>query len=354
MKLSVLHYAHESLREILDIAEATDALGFDGWYVVDSTYRKDVWVTLAIGAHVTKRVRIGPSAARLALTDPLVVARALATLDELSGGRVDAVLGVGGGTLPREERPLHPVRFMREATEAIRQALTRDRIDFDGSDLSYHFTSMPLTARPVQSHLPLWIGTMGGAQLMRLAGAVADGMHIAPAYTRAACEYAVQQVQAGAERAGRNWHELDIAMNPIIVCSEDPDIAREVARVHAAFYLSGLSRPFFRVINDASIPESTLDEIGLLWRAGKLPEAAARVPMELANLIAIAGTPQECLESIQQHVLNTGINHLVLMLADSRHVEMILGEQPRFAVPTILEQLELISKHILPVVQAST
>jgi 5,10-methylenetetrahydromethanopterin reductase len=243
---------------------------------------------------------------------------------------------------------------MREAAEAIRQSLTSDHIDFEGSDLRYQFTSMPLTARPIQSHLPLWIGTMGGAQLMRLAGAVADGMHIAPAYTRAACEYAVLQVRAGAERAERNWHELDIAVNPIVVCSEDGDIAREVARVHSTFYLSGLSRPFFRVINEAGILESALDEIGELWRAGKLSEAAARVPMELANLIAIAGTPEECLESIQHHVLHTGVNHLVLMLADSGHVEMILGEKPRFPVPTMLEQLELISKRILPSVQAST
>src|SRR5207302_984079 len=126
MKVSVLHYGHESIDTVLEVAEAVDSLGFDAWYVTDSSYRKDVWVVLGAAARLTAKARIGPSAIRLLLTDPLVAARALATLDELSGGRVDAVLGLGGkmflnaGTSSRPHRQL---AYLREAFAVIRQAL---------------------------------------------------------------------------------------------------------------------------------------------------------------------------------------------------------------------------------------
>src|SRR5262245_1190274 len=95
MRFSVLCYPHDSMAKVLELAEAADAVGCHAFYVTDSNYRRDPWVVLGAAAEHTSQVRLGPDVARLRVTDPLVVARALATLDELSVGRAEGGLGLG-------------------------------------------------------------------------------------------------------------------------------------------------------------------------------------------------------------------------------------------------------------------
>jgi 5,10-methylenetetrahydromethanopterin reductase len=349
VRVSVVYYPHDDAAEALAVAEAADRLGFHGWYLTDSTYRKDLYMLMAAAALRTSRVRIGPSAIRLLLTDPLVAARALATLDELSGGRVDAVLGLGdarfGGTQGAE--PVKPVPFLRESFDIIRRALEQDRISYEGRYFSYDYRDMPMRARPVQARIPLWFGSGGGPRLLSLSAEIADGMHLAPGHTRRTCEYAVDLLRQGAERAGRDHRELDFAMGPVFVCAEDGDLAREVARIHSTFYLPFQAPAYFEQINDRGLAYSLIEEIAAAWKSGDLRRASDLVPHELASMYYVAGTPEECVATLRENIEGTDVNHLVLMIADSGHVEMIRGE-PLDGVPTVREQMELIGERVMP------
>jgi alkanesulfonate monooxygenase SsuD/methylene tetrahydromethanopterin reductase-like flavin-dependent oxidoreductase (luciferase family) len=87
-------------RDIVDLATASEAAGFDGVYVGDHILHPrpllESVVTLSFVAAATERISIGPCVMLVALRHPVVLAKQLATLDQLSGGRLRLGIGVGG------------------------------------------------------------------------------------------------------------------------------------------------------------------------------------------------------------------------------------------------------------------
>ncbi|MFD5059363.1 LLM class flavin-dependent oxidoreductase [Streptomyces sp. NPDC058394] len=84
--------------EVVELARAAERGGLDLVSVPDHPYQPgllDAWTTLAVVAAVTTRVRVFPNVANLPLRPPAVLARSAASLDLLSGGRVEIGLGAG-------------------------------------------------------------------------------------------------------------------------------------------------------------------------------------------------------------------------------------------------------------------
>ena len=143
-----------------------------------SAYVYEPLVAMAWVAAATSRVRIGTTVLVLPMRHPLFVAKALASVDQMSGGRV--ILGTAAGWLKAEFDALgipFETRGARtdEAIEILRRAWTDDHITADYPVHGAHFESMrakPQPARPV----PLWIG--GHAEVaLRRAVRVGDGWH---------------------------------------------------------------------------------------------------------------------------------------------------------------------------------
>ena len=84
---------------------------------------------------------------------------------------------------------------LREAHQVMRTVLDEGAIDFAGD--FYRYTGVTTASRPVQEHLPLKIGAMGGPKSMEIAGEIADGLHAACAYSPEALGFAVEHFQAG-------------------------------------------------------------------------------------------------------------------------------------------------------------
>lgn len=86
-------------QRVVQLAQLTDQLGLDAVTVQDHPYQPgflDTWTLLAVIAAQTTSVRVAPNVANLPLRDPAILARSAATLDLLSGGRVELGLGAGG------------------------------------------------------------------------------------------------------------------------------------------------------------------------------------------------------------------------------------------------------------------
>ena len=94
-----------------------------------------------------------------------------------------------------------PLARLREAHEVMRRFLADGRIEFQGE--FYRYSGLFTAARPVQQRLPLKIGAMKGPGSFRLAGEIADGVHVACAHSSAALSFAARSVREGADRAGR-------------------------------------------------------------------------------------------------------------------------------------------------------
>lgn len=177
----------EAMRQAAVLAEE---LGYSDVWVSDhvavptgadyppSAYVFEPLVALTWVAAYTKRVGLGTTVLVLPMRNPLIVAKMVASLDHLSGGRV--ILGIAAGWLEAEFNALgvpFAERGQRtdEAIDIMRRAWTDDHITADYPVHNAHFVSMRTKPQP-QRHLPLWIGGHADVALRR-AIAVGDGWH---------------------------------------------------------------------------------------------------------------------------------------------------------------------------------
>ncbi len=346
-KVSLMVYPDEPVDDILGIVRLAESIGLHACYFTDSTFRKDPWVLMGAAAKVTSRIRLGPSAVRIRFRDPLLTAQALATLDELSDGRVEAVIGsgptFGKAGSERGSRPQNPAAIMKEGLEVIRIFLAEGRVEHEGEYFTYYYKAKS-SARPKQRNIPLSIGTMGGPKSIQMAGEVADGMHVAPGYTSAAARFAVEKVREGAANARRTIDKFDTALSPVWVCGDDGEAARKVATVQAAFYLPKIAPDFIRA---QGVDPARIKPIADAWADGDIDRAVSLVEPELMSLVAIAGTPEECASKLREHFHNGPVSHLVLMIADPLHAQLLTGRKIR-GVPSVQDQLRVFSDRVMP------
>ena len=175
---------------------------------------------------------LGPNLSSVYLREPTLICQALATLDELTGGRAEGVISCGNfGLLSQygvDWKTMKPFSRVKEAHEVMRTFLDEGVITYQGEFHTYN--GLFTFARPVQERLPLYIGAMRGPKSMQLAGEVSDGVHSALGYNKAWYEYVVENVKIGAERAGRDWTELDIGAWCVVTCGLDSEKAAGGAR----------------------------------------------------------------------------------------------------------------------------
>jgi probable F420-dependent oxidoreductase len=138
----------------------------------------DPVVTLSWAAAVTQRVRLGTSVLVLPMRHPLPLAKELATLHNLSEGRL--ILGAGVGWLEPEFAALgvpfaERGRRMDEGIAMMRAVWTQDPVTFESRYISAEIADMTMTPLPA-SPIPIWIGGSSEAALKRTIR-LADGWH---------------------------------------------------------------------------------------------------------------------------------------------------------------------------------
>ena len=131
----------------------------------------EVMSTMAALAGATRRLKFGMSVAVVPFRDPLVLAKACATIDYLSGGRLLPAFGVGPDIAPEWKATRRSTAgrgaFTDEALTVMTRLWREDSVTFQGRHLSY--TEARIAPRPVQQPLPVWIGGSSPAAIHRTA-----------------------------------------------------------------------------------------------------------------------------------------------------------------------------------------
>jgi probable F420-dependent oxidoreductase len=201
------------------------------------------FVSLAFAAEATRSLRLGTGVCLVAQRDPIQTAKAVATLDVLSGGRF--LFGVGGGW-NREEMLNHGTRFearwkiLRERIEAMKQIWTQKEATYAGETLA--FERVIAEPKPLQKpHPPIHVGGAfpGGMQRALRLG---DGW--IPLFGRGDDDVAshMPAFRRAAEEADRDPACLEVS---VYACPPDPEL---VKRCRAA----GISRMVFRLPSEGS------------------------------------------------------------------------------------------------------
>ncbi|MCD4526444.1 LLM class F420-dependent oxidoreductase [Nocardioides sp. cx-173] len=175
----------------------------------------DPWVSLATVAQATSRIRLATAVALPVESDPITLAKQIATLDHLSRGRVDIGAGFGWNTdeladhhVPADRRRT----VLREYVEAMRALWTQEEASYDGEFVSFG----PSWAFPKPAeHIPLIIGAGGGPKTFAWIAAHADGWMTTPAQQDISGQIAaLQKAWADAGRTGAPEIRILIAFKP--------------------------------------------------------------------------------------------------------------------------------------------
>jgi hemerythrin-like domain-containing protein len=181
--------AADEANALLGLARLADRIGLDLVTVQDHPYQAeffDTWTLLSVIAAQTARVRVAPNVANLPLRPPVVLARSAASLDILSGGRVELGIGAGafwdaieavGGT---RLTPGQSVDALSEAIEVIRAVWSDGggTIRHEGT----HYRIVGARSGPAPAHpIEIWLGAFK-PRMLALTGAAADGWLPSMAY----------------------------------------------------------------------------------------------------------------------------------------------------------------------------
>jgi probable F420-dependent oxidoreductase len=221
-------------------ALAAEERGFDTFYVPEHTHipvRRDAahpgtgdetlpddrylrtldpWVSLATVAAVTERIGLSTAVALPVESDPITLAKSIATLDHLSGGRVSVGAGFGWNTdeladhhVPADRRRT----VLREYVEAMRALWTQEEASYEGEFVS--FGPSWAWPKPAQARVPIVIGAGGGPQTFRWISRHADGWMTTPTQQDIGGQIAaLQDAWAEAGREGAPEIRVLIAFKP--------------------------------------------------------------------------------------------------------------------------------------------
>lgn len=264
-------------------ARAAEAAGFDAFHVPEHTHipvkrvaphprtgdsslpddrylrTLDPWVALATVASVTTRIRLATAVALPVESDPITLAKTIASLDHLSAGRV--TLGVGFGwnvdELADHGVPGNKRRtVLREYLEAMRALWTDDEASYAGEFVS--FGASWAWPKPAQAHIPVIVGAGGTEKTFRWIAKSADGWLTTPGDT---------DIEDKARQLNEIWREAGRAGKPeISALGVRPD-PENLAKLEAA----GVTETIF------GLPDRSPDEVEA-WihrLAGKLGLSAA-------------------------------------------------------------------------------
>ncbi|HEX6493562.1 MAG TPA: LLM class flavin-dependent oxidoreductase [Candidatus Dormibacteraeota bacterium] len=270
-----------SVTDAVAAAREAEALGYEAAYAGEAGLEADAFVVSAAVLDATSTIRVGPGIANVVDRHPVALARAASSLGRLAPGR--AFLGLGRGA-PEHARALgvEPATTgaLEDALRICRAVLDGEPVDHPGRRWRARLGPAPARARPA-SPVPLHLAAVG-PNTLRLAGALADTALLNYASGPEYVAWAVARVREGAERAGRDPAEVDIAGYVLLARTDQEDSARQleaVGRVVAAVHaipgegellaapsggspptLSDLALARFAAVGDGDACRARLDE----------------------------------------------------------------------------------------------
>lgn len=278
---------------IAERARAAEQLGYGRVWLPDERLRRSVYVALTACALKTESLGLGVGVTNPFTRHPAVTAASIASLEELRPGNV--VLGLGaGGQLSHLGIPAQrPLTAVREAIETIRRLTgeSSDGIERGAEPVGHR---LEFGERPT----PIYVASRG-PRLLKLAGALADGVMIGGFATLAGFRFALRHVESGISDAGREPSEVRRVAWLYTSVDRDPERARAAVRpiVLASMITSR------DVLGDIGVQlpkrlREDLDSKGWKLSEPDLVEASGQLDETTVTAFSLAGDVDECAERL--------------------------------------------------------
>lgn len=292
------------IRDGMAYAQYAESKGFEAVWQAESRLVRDAIVPMAAYAAVTERIQVGSGVISNWTRNMGLLAATFLTLDDLAPNRI--ICGIGAWWDPLAKNVgvdrRRPLKAMRETVELLRRLLAMENVTYEGEFHQLYGVELDVVhGRREPRHVPIMIGATG-PKMMELTGEIADGAClnycVPPEYNIRAME----QLEAGAAKAGRSIDDIDRPQ--LIVCSvhEDKKIALDGARELLTQYLA--QQP--HIAKASGVKQETVDQIQSIlgWPATKeqVQKAMHLVPDELVQRITASGTPAEVKAKVREYM----------------------------------------------------
>jgi alkanesulfonate monooxygenase SsuD/methylene tetrahydromethanopterin reductase-like flavin-dependent oxidoreductase (luciferase family) len=313
--------------EIPQTARWLEDLGFSHITVPEDCFYlpAQVCATLALGA--TRSVPVGTSIVSAMTRHPAILAMEIAGISRAFPGRFRPGIGLGlepwlvqMGLMPEK-----PVAAMRECVSSVRRLLAGETVTLEGK--RFRLDAIGIT-HPATEEVPIVMGVMS-TMMLHLAGALADvtlfGASAGADYFR----YAIAEVEAGLETAGRPREAMAYQTIALACVDHDGAKARAIMRPVLAGFLAEFAT--MRTVTEYGIG----DEVAAMVERGGAEAVEAEMPERWIEDLTLAGTPQEVAEKVRRW-LDAGIDAISVFLpTDSERQTLTLMAQE--VVPLIAE-----------------
>ncbi len=271
-----------SLRDACDLARRAEDLGYTDLWTAEVSGVDGLAAATAVGA-VTSTARTGCAIVPIYTRPPALIAMGALAGQESSGGRFALGLGASTPTIVSGWMGLEydkPVARMRETVQAVKAALSGDKVKMEGTTLSVGGFRLDQAAVP---SVPVFIAALG-PQMLKLAADVADGV---------ALFFASEE---GVRIAAKAVPDLELVARIICVPDEDVTIVRDFVRRMLVPYLT--AEGYRRFVAAQGFEDET-ERVAMLWADGDREAAVAAVSDRLVEAIVVMGPAGECRERIQ-------------------------------------------------------
>jgi alkanesulfonate monooxygenase SsuD/methylene tetrahydromethanopterin reductase-like flavin-dependent oxidoreductase (luciferase family) len=293
-----------SVRDMADLAHRAEARGYDMMFFSEALLcnRDSVTAMTAFGL-ATSTIQLGCTQV-VRLRTPVVMAQTLATLDELTGGRM--VLAPGACTEKHARRhglaPFAPAVSLREWVETTRRLLSGEKVTYKGQSLDMEGGG--LNWRPRRTHVPFWIAAISKTGL-RTAAQIADGVlrdaHTSPEYV----SNAVAILKDAVGGAGRDWGSFEVAQIVPVSVEDTHAAAVDAVRWEAA---SRFESPNFAAeterrlrVGEPAVDRADFPIIAAAQARGGKAEVAKALPARIIEETTATGTPDEVLARVARY-----------------------------------------------------
>lgn len=299
----------------VELARWAENRGFDAAYVAEIT-NPDAFVTCALVAGATSRIRIGTAIVQIGPRTAPMLASGAAAVDSCGPGRFTLGLGVSSQAIITGWHGLSyddPLVRARETVLAVRKILAGERTREEGSQVrSKGFKLAFPPATPPQIHLAAL-----NKGMLRLAGGIADGvwLNFVPFHAVGA---AVEQIELGAAAAGRPMPEVLLS----ITCDVTDDRAQSVAEMRdiLTFYVSS---PAYRAAFAWHGYEKEMEAAAAAFAVRDRAGVAAAISDELVDSITLIGTAEHVRERLQGYI-DAGVTSPNVCALDASRLEVSL------------------------------
>ena len=299
LKFSLELLPNEPIGDIIEIIKIGEEIGFENVWITDHYNNRDVFEVLAVSSRETSTIKMGSGVSNPYVRNPVTIAAATATLNEISEGR--AIVGIGPGDKATMETLNlswnKPVKTVKDAIGTVRSLLNGEKLD-QGAFLS--------GTKAIENEIPIYMAAQG-PMMLKGSGEVADGCLINASNPKD-FEIAIPLINEGIKKSTSAKDDFVYAAYTACSIDEDIEAAYNQSKIVVAFIMAGAPDV---VLERHNISKDVAKSVKDALSKYDFKTAGSLIDRDMINAFSVCGTPNDIQNKVEE-LEQLGVNEFVV------------------------------------------